>query len=134
MRVRCVRLLDHDGQPILRRGEPAQSNGSLTVGRVYTVLELEVDTDASCVIERVALRIESDDSTPGLFSPRGFEIVDARLSGSWRVEIADHWITLGPEAWNQVGFWEDFFDGKPEAEAMYRAALFELEPPSLPDT
>jgi hypothetical protein len=82
----------------------------LTPGQQYVVIGIEADD----------FRILNDKGRPYLY-PRGlFEIVDSQEPGDWLTEYGeDRERYAYPPLLNQCGFFEDFFDGKPEAVATF---------------
>ncbi|MBT1189910.1 hypothetical protein HET69_39520 [Streptomyces sp. CJ_13] len=46
-------------------------------------------------------------------------VVSGRLPACWLAGLADGLLTLAPREWQRAGFWEDYFDGVPEAVAEY---------------
>lgn len=116
MRVRCLRIIDAID------GKVETDSAWLRVGREYTVLAI------SAFGGRVLLRIASDEAgVPALFQAEMFEVVDSRLPSSWRATLEQSGgLDIGPDAWLQAGFWEDYFNDAPEAVAIYereRAAI-----------
>jgi hypothetical protein len=117
MIVRCVRQVSIVG--VLQ----SPTDSWLTVGRDYTVLELAMDPTRSEGFRSVEVRVEAGhDATPGLFSGTNFVVVDGRLPSNWRATISENGrLDLGPESWQQRGFWEDYFDREPQAIATYES-------------
>jgi hypothetical protein len=110
MRVRCERVVDTMGRPVER-------SPWLTPGREYPVLEISAATG-----DRVLFRIVGDDrQTPGLHEASLFTTVSPTMPSTWTAEVGDDGnLKIGPQAWKRPGFWEDFFDRKPEALAVFR--------------
>lgn len=87
----------------------------LTDGKTYVVLEVGANPEG-----RNWFRVECDDGTPALFDSRGFVLVSNRVPTTWEVELRGGGsLTFGPPEFLQRGFWEDFFDGQPAAQAQY---------------
>jgi len=103
MRVRCIKL---------DKPHADQSDGWLTIGREYDVLELYCD-----VSRGVMLRIIGDEPlTPALFKGELFEMVNDAIPGTWvagRDKLGGY--KFGPKVWHEPGFWERFFDQEPKA-------------------
>lgn len=110
MRVRCVRLIDE------RTGSTIQASPWLTVGKTYTVLQIFISVGGA-----IKFRMIGDDSrTPALHHFSQFEIVSSVISGCWGANFdADSFLEIGPRAWFQRGFWEDYFEGRSEAVAVF---------------
>jgi hypothetical protein len=70
-------------------------------------------------IEAGYLRLLDDRGLPSLFSPELFETVDSSRPSHWVVssEEGDEY-AYAPEL-NQEGFFEDYFDRKPEAIRVF---------------
>lgn len=82
----------------------------LTAGQVYPVLGIEADH----------LRILNDFGRPYLYPPRLFTTVDDGVPDDWIVEVGDDGERYAyPAAMNAPGFFEDLFDGKPKANAIF---------------
>jgi hypothetical protein len=119
MRVRCVRHVndrgeDSDGSPLETAGE-------------YVVIEMSGDLPGRVDV-RVALYRYGGLATPALIPARVFETTDGTIPSNWSVKITDepngipHFV-LGPTPWLRVGFWEDYFDDRPEARSVYETEL-----------
>ncbi|MGD0695066.1 MAG: hypothetical protein ABSB82_09445 [Terriglobia bacterium] len=78
----------------------------LTLGQLYVVIGIEGDD----------YRILNDAGRPYLY-PRGiFEVLDAREPGDWVSEYGEEGERYAyPPPLNGPGFFEDFFDSKPDA-------------------
>jgi hypothetical protein len=108
MKVRCIKLLDS-------RSRPVERSAWATVGSVYHVLGILVEPT------QTRLRLVGEEETPALFEPEMFEVVSPRIPPSWVVTSPrSGCLSLEPEAWSAVGFWERFFDGEPEAIASFK--------------
>ncbi len=82
----------------------------LTPGQPYVVLGIESDD----------LRILNDQGRPYLYAREIFTVVDAREPEDWVNERGeDNERYAYPPPLNPLGFFEDYFDGKPEAVATF---------------
>ncbi len=82
----------------------------LTPGQPYLVLGIEADD----------LRILNDQGRPYLYPREIFTVVDAREPEDWVSEVGqDSERYAYPSPLNEAGFFEDYFDGKPEAVATF---------------
>ncbi len=82
----------------------------LTPDQPYVVLGIEADD----------LRILNDQGQPYLYPREIFTVVDAREPGDWVSEHGEDQERYAyPPALHPSGFFEDFFDGKPEAVATF---------------
>jgi hypothetical protein len=82
----------------------------LSEGQQYFVLGIEADD----------FRILNDVGKPYLYSPELFEIVDPTEPHDWKTVFgADGERYSYPSQMNSVGFFEDFFDQKPEQTSVF---------------
>ncbi|MBI3795387.1 MAG: hypothetical protein HY268_00245 [Deltaproteobacteria bacterium] len=82
----------------------------LTPGQCYGVIGIEADD----------LRILNDQGHPYLYPARLFEIVDQREPDDWVTEFGEDGERYAyPPPLNRQGFFEDFFDAKKEAVAIF---------------
>jgi hypothetical protein len=82
----------------------------LTPDQPYMVLGIEADD----------LRILNDRGRPYLYPREIFNVVDAREPDDWVSELGeDRERYAYPPPLNDSGFFEDYFDGKPEAVATF---------------
>ena len=118
MKVRCIRVTDAFGNPILDpNGHPAQADGWLTVGKVYHVLEVSLSSRGTW---KYRILGDKEPTTPALHPISDFEIVSAKVSPTWVVHCEDNdYFELTPQAWAQLGFWEQFFDHDPRARRIF---------------
>jgi hypothetical protein len=124
MKVRCVRLLD-------KSGREQTSSAWLTVGRVYVVLSLYVASDGNSV------QIMGDQGPgPGIYRLDQFELVDGSIPAIWVASKMPrgNGLSLEPAAWAPVGFWDKYFDGDPEARAVFQQVLAKLTSDEPMDT
>jgi hypothetical protein len=88
----------------LRRGERRYRD--LTPERPYVVIGIEADD----------LRILNDEGRPFLYPARRFRVIDRHEPESWVEEVGDEGERYAyPPQLNQVGLFEDFFDGNRKA-------------------
>src|SRR2546430_1002215 len=106
MKVRCIKLLDVNG-------EPTNESGWAKIGATYHVLSVWVGSrDAGFRL------IGEDRHTPALFEPEMFEIVSPIIPPTWVIASSmPGTFDIAPEPWTHKGFWERYFDFDPEAEA-----------------
>lgn len=119
MKVRCVNLKNWANQP-------QESSGWLKVGDVYQVLMILIEPT------RTMLRLVGGTPTPALFQLDMFEVASNIVPTTWVVsQLKPGFLTLGPEQWVRPGFWEAYFDGRPEAVACFdeeRRKIIESDP------
>ena len=82
----------------------------LTPGQPYVVLGIEADD----------FRVLNDQGRPYLYLHEIFAVVDARKPDDWVIELGeDNERYAYPPLLNSAGFFEDYFDGEPEAVATF---------------
>lgn len=101
-----------------------QGASSLRQGKEYVVLEIYSQADGQNL-----LRVESaPGKLPGLFDSRLFDVVDSGVPKAWKVFINEHGgVSVCPEPWNELGFWEGVMDGEPWAVDVYRREKSKIE-------
>lgn len=88
----------------LRQADSAHSD--LTPGHPYAVIGIEADD----------FRILNDQGQPYLYAADLFDVVDAREPGDWVTECGEDGERYAyPAPLNEPGFFEDYFDAKPQA-------------------
>ncbi len=82
----------------------------LTPGKPYAVIGIEADD----------YRLINDRGQPFLYPADVFELVDASRPSHWIVERGEEGEEYAyPEPLNRNGFFEDFFDGNPQAVGQF---------------
>ena len=110
MRVRCIK-------PSFQGEMPPEGDRWLTIGREYDVLCVSFSADNTARFRLIG----NDKHTPAIFAGELFEISDKSIPKNWVISRrGEHDYTFGPETWSEVGFWTRFFDGEPEAQAVFR--------------
>jgi hypothetical protein len=95
---------------IVKLRQPDSSYPDLTPDQPYVVLGIEADD----------LRILNDQGRPYLYPHELFVVVDAREPEDWVSELGvDNERYAYPPLLSHCGFFEDYFDGKPEAVATF---------------
>ena len=88
----------------LRRKTPRYPD--LTSGQPYVVIGIEGDE----------FRLLNDSGRPYLYHPSLFRVSDHKEPGDWISEMGEDGERYAyPTPLNEPGFFEDFFDGKPDA-------------------
>ena len=92
----------------LRRKTPHYPD--LTLGQRYAVIGIEADD----------FRLLNDRGTPYLYPHQLFEVVDPHEPADWVTEVGEDGERYAyPPPLNTCGFFEDFFETKPEAVATF---------------
>lgn len=117
MIVRCVRIINE------QTGELLPPNSWLTIGKKYHVLSIFV---ADGEVPKYRL-IGDDGVTPALHTSSQFDVVSDTLPSVWKAHsVPFKFFELAPGSWTAPGFWEAYFDGDPEAEAIFRESCRKL--------
>jgi hypothetical protein len=86
----------------------------LTPQRAYAVIGIEADD----------LRLLNDRGQPYLYPAELFTVLDAREPADWLTEFGEDGERYAyPPPLNSSGFFEDFFDGEPQAVATFWQAV-----------
>ena len=92
----------------LRRKTPRYPD--LTFGQRYVVIGIEADD----------FRLLNDRGKPYLYPHQLFDVVDVHEPEEWITEVGEDGERYAyPSPLNTCGFFEDFFDAKPEAVATF---------------
>lgn len=82
----------------------------LQPGLPYFVIGIEADN----------YRILNDHGKPYLYAAEGFDVVDPQEPQDWVTEYGEDGERYAyPPALNSIGFFEDYFDGHPQAVAIF---------------
>lgn len=113
MRVRSVQIIS----PVTRK--VVADHPSMRVGEEYTVLEVAAGPGGDS-----SLRIHRGDESPGIWDSAMFETTDPTVPSIWVAQLSDGGgLRLAPPRWLERGFWERYFDGEPDAVAIFEADL-----------
>lgn len=120
MIVRCVQIISSTS------GKVVSDHPGVRIGAEYPVLE--VLTTPSGVLMRIPERLDvtAERDSPGLWDAAMFTVVSSRIPDCWVAGLEEGLLTLAPQEWQRPGFWEDYFNLAPSAEAEYerlRAAI-----------
>lgn len=102
---------------IVRAKEAGEIHPSLTPGQLYYVIGIEADT----------YRLICDDGDPCLYEPEIFEVVDPSEPEDWVIIMGTEGERYAyPPPLNEVGFFEDYHDRRPQARAVFWRAVNRL--------
>ena len=107
-------------------GAAVETDDSLTVGREYHVIEVEMQAGKA-----VDIRVLADDGIPILVPIDRFSIVDPKLIGDWGVDRQGGVTTIAPPAFLRHGFWERYFNADGSAREEFSRVMAELTKTSL---
>ena len=125
MKVKCVKLVDVNGDPV-------EFSPWLTISRVYHVMGIFMDQQSG-----LRYRIISQDRDPGFatmaYQDAGlFEVVSDIIPSNWRIRILNNsTIDISPAAWQQNGFLEAFYNRDQSSYPIFereRDAVFREDP------
>ena len=106
MKVKCIKLVDE------QTGESLESSSWLSVGKVYHVLSMNMEDGLPIKFQLIG----NDGQTPAYHDANQFEIVTNNIPTGWVIDfMSQSHFRLSPKAWSKPGFWEEYFDGEPEA-------------------
>lgn len=89
---------------------------ALREGRDYVVLEVFSRPEQSSLFRVESIAGESS----ALFDSRLFTVSDSKIPSSWRIfDLGNGSFCLCPAPWDEMGFWEAYYDSEPWAVAVY---------------
>jgi hypothetical protein len=111
VKVKCIKIYNEYTK------EYQEKSSSLTIGKAYTVLAIEVYQN------RIDYLIVGDNTNkaPTLHRAEQFEIVSNKIPRNWKIFSGNLALfTIEPEAWREPGFWDKCHDGDPQALEIYK--------------
>lgn len=112
MRVKCKNIYNE------RTKKFEDKNSWLTIGKEYTVLEVRVYSQ-----DKILYRMVGDNANkmPALYAVSQFDVIDGRVPTNWKIkQPKDDILVMGPEIWQEPGFWDNCYDADPKALEIYR--------------
>jgi len=95
---------------IVKLRQPDEAYPDLTCGQCYVLIGIEADD----------FRLLNDRGRPYLYPHQLFEVVDPEKPSNWIIETGDDGeLYAYPPMLNEVGFFEDFFDGVESAVSTF---------------
>ena len=89
-------------------------NKNIKPNATYDVIGIDYD----------CFRIVNEVREPILYPKFLFEVIDSSIPDSWtRVQISPDEYYINPQELSEPGFYEDLFDGVPEAKAVFEKFL-----------
>ena len=99
---------------IVKLQAPNEEYPDLSANQPYCVIGIEADD----------FRILNDHGRPYLYPSRLFTLVDAHEPADWITEYGDEGERYAyPQALNEAGFFEDYFDGESKAVTAFWQAV-----------
>lgn len=125
MKVKCIALCDSDGGDV-------EYSPWLVLGKTYQVLSVFKDKNGK---KRYRILSNEDDihvESLGMHLDKCFEVVSEYHPSSWaKKSMPGGAEDLSPLSWQADGFWEDLYDGDPDAFRIFdmeRRLMSEEEP------
>ena len=123
MIVKCERLLN----PNTKQFHPGPSDRGLTIGNLYSVLEISYKPDE--ILYRIFKNDTYEYQHPILIRSDEFSIVTGEIPPNWEL-IRDEYetATLGPKVWQifepwEESFWQDWNNNLPKAKKCFDEEL-----------
>lgn len=112
MKVKCINLYNEHTQQF------EDTNSWLTIGKSYIVLEVEIYPGKDVLYRLVG---DNTDQSPGLYDSKQFEVISDKVPANWKItQLKSGTLNFGPAPWQKLGFWEDCYDGEPNALQIYK--------------
>lgn len=125
MKVKCIRLLDVFGREV-------EFSPWLTLGRIYPVMSIEIGPDGKRSYGIVTSDRPGEWPNMGGHQSECFEIVSTTVPSNWRSKLNTNGaISIAPEAWQEPGFLEAFYDRDPAAHPIFereRSLILQEDP------
>jgi hypothetical protein len=113
MKIRCVRLLDTFGREI-------EFSPWLTLERIYHVMSIEISPGGKRSYGVVTAERAGEWPNMGSHQTECFEIVSTTVPSNWRLRVRENGaMNIAPEAWQESGFLEAFYDRDPAAYPIF---------------
>jgi len=114
MKVKCVRLLNSDGEEV-------ESSSWLTLGGTYHVLGICYHPTGTCDYRIVTSECTGDWPVPAYHRAQCFKIVSTVVPSNWHLEIFQSGaVFIEPKSWLEQDFWVNFFDHDPCAYLTFK--------------
>lgn len=118
MKVICEKIIDEI------KNEEIESSPFLTIGKEYVVLGIHID---GLGIQKYQIISDDNDDVPILTNISQFKIICNKIPKCWRVDInLNGNLYFSSEEWMGDSFWDDLYDEKPEAIAIYERIRDEI--------
>lgn len=113
MKVKCIRLLDLDGNEV-------NHSPWLTLGSIYHVLSVFMGSDGKRSYTIVTHERDGEWPSMGGYQAECFEVVSTVVPSNWRVWVHESSaIGISPPAWQSPRFNEGFFDHDPATYPVF---------------
>ena len=116
MKIKCTRLLDAIGREV-------EFSPWLTLGRLYHVMSIEIDPAGKRSYGIVTSERAGEWPNLGGHQAECFEIVSTMTPSNWRSKVRPNGsISIAPEAWQEPGFLDAFYERDPAAYPVFESA------------
>ncbi|MET3444034.1 hypothetical protein ABIC94_004843 [Variovorax paradoxus] len=112
MKIKCIQLLNADGQEI-------ESSPWLKLGRIYHVMRIHVALDGTRRFTIISHHPKGEWPQWGSHQTECFEIVSEAIPSNWRTVVYQGTTDIAPSAWQESGFYEAFSDHDPVAYPIF---------------
>lgn len=124
MKVKCIRLLNSDGNEV-------EFSPWLTLGRTYHVMSIYVDQDGKRSYGIITSHPQGEWPQMGNYQAKCFEIVSETIPVDWRGWERGGHSGMCPATWQMPWFYEAFYDHDPAAYPVFereRDAILREDP------
>lgn len=113
MKVKCIRLLDHQGNKVA-------SSPWLTLGKTYHVLSIFIDATGNRSFGIVSSELPGEWPNFGTHQAECFKVASTIVPSNWRVWVHESSsIGISPAAWQAPGFAEALSEHDPATYAVF---------------
>lgn len=113
MKVKCIRILNAEGHEV-------ESSPWLTLGHVYHVLSMSIDSDGKRSFGITSGYREGEWPHIGSHRQECFEVVSNIEPSNWRATVVQGITDISPAAWQKNGFYEAFSDRDPVTYPIFQ--------------
>ncbi|MDR3477370.1 MAG: hypothetical protein P4M14_04995 [Gammaproteobacteria bacterium] len=112
MKVKCINIYNENTKQF------EQSSYWLTIGKEYVVLEMKIYPGKNILYRLIGDNINK---SPGMYNAAQFEVASEKISSRWKIsQLKSGSLSLSPESWQRIGFWEECYDLDPQALEVYK--------------
>lgn len=112
MKIRCIRLLDSDGNNV-------EHSSWLTIGKIYHVMSIFVDVKGRRHYGIINRHPEGEWPQMGQHFEECFEVVSDVLPSNWLQWERSEASGVAPAAWQAPGFYEKFSEHDPATYPVF---------------
>ncbi len=112
MKIKCIRLLDSDGQEV-------EFSSWLTLGRIYHVMSIFTDQNGKRSYGIINRHPDGEWPQMGSHQAECFEVVSEVVPSNWCEWVRENASGASPAAWQAPGFYEAFYDHDPATYPIF---------------